>query len=120
MLIALLLAGGLAWWLHKRGELLPNLQQLIIGGAFLFGAIRLLSTECARIGIQRPLIVTDAWMQSSGLLARVETLLSGAGIPNYPTEDDAVRAETGLTNTKFKTSRIPIPSKPSRAALPRS
>ena len=25
MLIAVLLAGGLAWWLHQRGELVPNL-----------------------------------------------------------------------------------------------
>ena len=31
-------------------------------------------------GLSRPLLVTDAWMQSSGLLGRVEALLSGAGI----------------------------------------
>ena len=32
MLIALLLALGLAWWMHQRGELLPNLQRVLIGG----------------------------------------------------------------------------------------
>ena len=31
-------------------------------------------------GLARPLIVTDAWMHSSGLLARVESLLVAAGI----------------------------------------
>ena len=31
-------------------------------------------------GLARPLIVTDAWMQSSGLLERVEQLLAAAGI----------------------------------------
>jgi hypothetical protein len=44
MLIALLLAGALAWWLHKRGELLPNLQRMLVGGALVFGAVRLLET----------------------------------------------------------------------------
>jgi DnaJ homolog subfamily C member 19 len=44
MMIALLLAAALGWWLHKRGELVPNLQRLAVGGAFLFGTIRLLET----------------------------------------------------------------------------
>lgn len=44
MLIAVLLAAGLAWWLHQRGELVPNLARFAIGGAFVFGAVRLLET----------------------------------------------------------------------------
>ena len=47
-------------------------------------------------GLSRPLVVTDAWMQSSGLLARVETLLSGAGI--------TVRSFTGVVPDPTVTS----------------
>lgn len=44
MIIAILLAAGLAWWLHKEGALLPNLKRLIIlgGGGILIA--RLLET----------------------------------------------------------------------------
>ena len=35
---------------------------------FEFGAIKLLSSECARIGITRPLIVTDAGVRAAGVL----------------------------------------------------
>ena len=50
----------------------------------------------AAAGLSRPLIVTDAWMQSSGLLARVEALLGGAGI--------AARAFTGVVPDPTVTS----------------
>lgn len=44
MIIAILLAAGLAWWLHKEGVLLPNLKRLVIlgGGGILIA--RLLET----------------------------------------------------------------------------
>lgn len=42
MMIALLLAAGLAWWLHKRGELVPNLARLVGSGAAALIAIRML------------------------------------------------------------------------------
>ena len=48
MLIALLLALGLAWWMHQRGELLPNLQRVLIGGGLALLALRMLET--GRIG----------------------------------------------------------------------
>ena len=47
-----------------------------IGG----GVLDELPEVLAAAGLSRPLIVTDAWMQSSGLLGRVEALLAGAGI----------------------------------------
>ena len=47
-----------------------------IGG----GVLDELPEVLAAAGLSRPLIVTDAWMQSSGLLSRVEALLSSAGI----------------------------------------
>ena len=55
-----------------------------IGG----GVLDELPDVLAAAGLSRPLIVTDAWMQSSGLLSRVEALLSSAGI--------AARSFTGV------------------------
>ncbi|VWX63367.1 4-hydroxybutyrate dehydrogenase [Burkholderiales bacterium 8X] len=37
---------------------------------FDFGAIKLLRAECARIGISRPLIVTDAGVRAAGILSK--------------------------------------------------
>lgn len=44
MILAILLAAALGWWLHKEGALLPNLKRLAIlgGGAILIA--RLLET----------------------------------------------------------------------------
>ncbi len=46
-----------------------------IGG----GVLDELPEVLAAAGLSRPLIVTDAWMESSGVLGRVETLLGKAG-----------------------------------------
>ncbi len=46
-----------------------------------FGALRLLASECERIGIRRPLLVTDAGVRAAGLLDRVTAAL-GPGIPH--------------------------------------
>jgi alcohol dehydrogenase class IV len=57
-----------------------------------FGAVKLLAGECARLGIQRPLIVTDAGVRAAGVLAEAEAALSGLafsvfdGTPSNPTE----------------------------------
>ena len=37
---------------------------------FEFGAIRQLAAECERIGIRRPLVVTDAGVRAAGVLQR--------------------------------------------------
>lgn len=42
MSIALLLAAALAWWLHKKGELVPNLLRLVGTGAAALIAIKML------------------------------------------------------------------------------
>ena len=44
MTIALLLAAALAWWLHKRGELIPNLARLVGTGAAALIAVRMLES----------------------------------------------------------------------------
>ncbi|MFT4268320.1 MAG: iron-containing alcohol dehydrogenase, partial [Xenophilus sp.] len=64
---------------------------------FEFGALRLLADECRRVGITRPLVVTDAGVRAAGLLDRTLAVLAGleAAVfdqtPSNPTEA-AVRA----------------------------
>jgi 4-hydroxybutyrate dehydrogenase len=62
-----------------------------------FGAIRLLKAECERVGISRPLVVTDAGVKAVGLLDKALAALPGVQVsvfdqtPSNPTEA-AVRA----------------------------
>lgn len=57
-----------------------------------FGVVRLLAEECQRIGIQRPLVVTDAGVKAAGVLAMAVAALEGMpltifdGTPSNPTE----------------------------------
>ncbi len=65
------------------------------------GARRLLADECARIGIRRPLLVTDAGVRAAGVLAMVEAAWPGDPMPVFdatppnPTEA-AVRAAVAM------------------------
>ena len=64
---------------------------------FEFGAIKLLKQECQRVGIERPLIVTDAGVKAAGILQKALDNLPGMTVavfdqtPSNPTEA-AVRA----------------------------
>ncbi len=62
---------------------------------FDFGALKLLQTECARVGITRPLIVTDPGVKAAGILQK------------------ALNALTELPHTVFDQT----PSNPSEAAV---
>ena len=68
---------------------------------FEFGAVRLLQQECARVGIQRPLIVTDAGVRATGLLDKAQAALPDLPVavfdqtPSNPTEA-AVRAAVAV------------------------
>jgi 4-hydroxybutyrate dehydrogenase len=68
---------------------------------FDFGAIALLRQECERVGITRPLIVTDAGVKAAGLLQKALDALGGLPhavfdqTPSNPTEA-AVRAATAI------------------------
>lgn len=68
---------------------------------FEFGAIRLLQQECERVGISRPLVVTDTGVKAAGLLQKVLDALPGMRpvvfdqTPSNPTEA-AVRAAAEL------------------------
>ena len=64
---------------------------------FDFGAVKLLKQECERVGISRPLIVTDAGVKAAGVLQKALDALAGVPVavfdqtPSNPTEA-AVRA----------------------------
>jgi hypothetical protein len=66
-----------------------------------FGVLGLLAGECTRVGITRPLLVTDAGVRAAGVLAQAEAALAGVphavfdGTPSNPTEA-AVRAAVSL------------------------
>ena len=68
---------------------------------FDFGAVRLLAQECARVGIHRPLVVTDAGVKAAGVLQKALDALEGLPVavfdatPSNPTEA-AVRAAAQL------------------------
>ncbi|MCJ7798613.1 MAG: iron-containing alcohol dehydrogenase [Polaromonas sp.] len=68
---------------------------------FEFGAIKLLRQECERVGITRPLIVTDPGVKAAGILQKALDALPGMTVavfdqtPSNPTEA-AVRAAATL------------------------
>ena len=72
---------------------------------FDFGAIRLLAQECERVGISRPLVVTDQGVRAAGVLQKALDSLPGVPVavfdqtPSNPTEA-AVRAAVELFNTQ--------------------
>jgi hypothetical protein len=89
--LALVLAAALAWWLHQRGELMPNLKRF--GGAAIAGVIaaRLLSTGKPVMGIVAAVIAIIWWQvqarRQPDVLPEAETaalavlgLQPGAGI----------------------------------------
>jgi len=68
---------------------------------FEFGAVKLLGGECARIGITRPLVVTDAGVRAAGVLQKALDALGDLPVtvfdqtPSNPTEA-AVRAAAAM------------------------
>ena len=68
---------------------------------FEFGAIKLLRQECDRVGMTRPMIVTDQGVKAAGILQRALDALPGLPVavfdqtPSNPTEV-AVRAATAV------------------------
>jgi 4-hydroxybutyrate dehydrogenase len=68
---------------------------------FDFGAIALLKQECERLGISRPMIVTDAGVKAAGILQKALDALPGLSpvvfdqTPSNPTEA-AVRAAVAM------------------------
>lgn len=71
---------------------------------FEFGAVKLLRQECERVGIKRPLVVTDPGVKAAGVLQKALDALTGMSVavfdqtPSNPTEA-AVRAAAALYKT---------------------
>ena len=71
---------------------------------FEFGAVKLLQQECERVGITRPLIVTDPGVKAAGVLQKALDALPGMTVavfdqtPSNPTEA-AVRAAVVMYKT---------------------
>jgi hypothetical protein len=59
--LALVLVAALAWWLHQRGELMPNVKRF--GGAAIAGviAVRLLTSGKPLMGIVAAVIAIIWW-----------------------------------------------------------
>ncbi|MBE7368261.1 iron-containing alcohol dehydrogenase [Ramlibacter pallidus] len=72
---------------------------------FDFGAIKLLKQECQRVGISKPLVVTDAGVRAAGVLQKALDALEGLPhavfdqTPSNPTEA-AVRAAAQIYRTQ--------------------
>ncbi len=70
-----------------------------------FGAVNLLAAECERVGIRRPLIVTDPGVKAAGILQQALDALPGLPVavydqtPSNPTEA-AVRAAAEVYRTQ--------------------
>ncbi len=68
---------------------------------FDFGAVKLLKQECERVGITRPLVVTDAGVRAAGVLQKALDAMPGMTVavfdqtPSNPTEA-AVRAAAAM------------------------
>ena len=78
---------------------------------FDFGAIKLLKQECERVGISRPLIVTDPGVKAAGILQKALDALPGMTVavfdqtPSNPTEA-AVRAAAAAAAAGSSPARI--------------
>jgi len=68
---------------------------------FDYGAVKLLKQECERVGISKPLVITDAGVKAAGVLQKALDALPGMTVavfdqtPSNPTEA-AVRAAVGV------------------------
>ena len=85
----------------SRNNLRMALINYITQVQFEFGAVQLLKQECARVGITRPLIITDAGVKAAGLVDIALAALNGLHVtvfdktPSNPTEA-AVLAATAI------------------------
>ncbi len=72
---------------------------------FDFGAITLLKAECQRVGITRPLVITDAGVKAAGILQKALDQLVGMTVevfdqtPSNPTEAAVVAASEQYQRT---------------------
>lgn len=61
MIIAVLLAAGLTWWLHQQGVLLPNLRRLAIVGGTGVVVVRLLAAGQVLLAVAAMAALAGWW-----------------------------------------------------------
>ena len=72
-----------------------------------FGAVKLLQAECERVGMHKPLIVTDAGVKTAGVLQKALDALPGLPVtvfdqtPSNPTEAAVRLGDCGTKDTEF-------------------
>ena len=90
---------------------------------FDFGAVKLLKAECERVGISRPLVVTDAGVKAAGVLQKALDVLTDMPVtvfdqtPSNPTEA-AVRAAAAALHPGGPGHRAGVPVGAPGALLP--
>lgn len=89
MILAVLLAAGLAWWLHREGVLLPNLRRLAIGGGGMLLIVRLVETGQVLLAALGAAVLAGWW---------VATRRKPAG-PVAPADLAEARAMLGVATT---------------------
>ena len=81
---------------------------------FDFGAVRLLQAECDRIGIKRPMVVTDQGIQAVGILdAALSHLDRPDAVPVFDAtppnpNEEAVRQAVAVTPPTTGTASSPL------------
>jgi alcohol dehydrogenase class IV len=84
-----------------QGIVMVSLINYVTQVQFGFGAMTLLASECERLGVHRPLVVTDLGVRKAGLLDRVLAQWRGAAPPVFDAtpsnpNEAAVRAAVAL------------------------
>ena len=96
MAVALLLAAALAWWLHKRGELLPNLARYAGTGAAGLIAIRLLTSGRPLMAIIAAGVAYAWWLSQKPRTASAEA--SARALLGLPENADADAIQAAWRN----------------------
>ena len=81
-----------------------------------FGAIQLLQQECDRVGMKRPLIVTDAGVKAAGILQKALDALPGVALkgtvesfaPGSGSQFSLLPFEPGTGNFTKIVQRVPV------------
>jgi len=87
MILALLAAAGLAWWLHREGLLLPNLRRLGVAGGALLLAMRLVATGSVVAGVVVAMTGVAWWRWSAPSKTRRDWAAARALLGIEPTAD---------------------------------
>ena len=90
MILAVLLAAALAWWLHKEGVLLANLKRLAIGGGGLLLIVRLVETGQILLAALGAAALGGWWYSTRRKATPPADLAEARAVLGVTANDDAV------------------------------